>query len=167
MARAKPPGDAAPARRAPRTKPASKSRKAAPQVDLDLHELGARVLSVFGPFGSRVLLEMPTDVAAAMFPEPLSQSSRTGLIEAVERDVAQLAKRDRAIAGSALAAAAVALAYEIENPYNSATSKSMCAGQLRDTLDRLRELAPAEEETDGLDDLSARRAARIAGASRT
>lgn len=59
---------------------------------------------------------------------------------------------------------ALALAREIDGE-NSATSKSMCAGQLRDTLDRLRELTPADEEADALDELASRRDARVVGGS--
>lgn len=59
----------------------------------------------------------------------------------------------------------MALARELDDPDNSATSKSMCANSLRDTLDRMRELLPAEEEADALDDLAARRTARLAGGS--
>jgi hypothetical protein len=39
----------------------------------------------------------------------------------------------------------------------------MCANALLAILDRIRELMPPEEEADGLDDLTARRALRIAG----
>lgn len=128
---------------------------------IDLYEMGARVLNVIGTRGARVLIEMPTKVAEALFPVPLDRVSRTGLVEAVERDIAGIAERDEAVANSALAATALALAYEIENPYNSATSKSMCSGQLRDTLNRLWEMVPPAEKKDGLDDLTARREARL------
>ena len=81
------------------------------------------------------------------------------VVEAVERDLAQLPKD---LAGSVYAASALALAAEMDTR-NSATSKSMCAKELRDTMDRLRQLAPAKKEKDKLDDLSARRAKRLAG----
>ena len=64
-----------------------------------------------------------------------------------------------------LAMAALALAREIDSPTNSATSKSMCARSLLDTLDRLRELTPPAQEADGLDDLARRRMARRAGSA--
>ena len=83
--------------------------------------------------------------------------------DAVARDLAAISGRAPDVARSALAATAEALAKELDDPENSATSKSMCAGQLRDTLDRLRELVPPVEEGDDLDDLSARRARRLAG----
>lgn len=149
----------APARKAP----AKRTRKPKPPA-VDLGALGARVVSVFGPFASRVLIELPVDAAARLFADPLPAARRTSLVEAVERDLKALAKRDAALARSALAMSALALAYEIEHPYNSATSKASCAGELRDALNRLRELAPEDEEKDGIDDLTARRTARLAQA---
>lgn len=132
---------------------------------VDLHALGARVVSVFGAFNSRVLVEMSAEAAQPMFPEPFSESGRLAVVEAAEREVAAIRQRDPGLADSALAASAVALAYEIANPYNSATSKSMCAREMRDTLDRLRELAPEEDHADSLDELKQRRAERQAKAS--
>jgi hypothetical protein len=129
---------------------------------IDLHALGARVVSVFGPFNSRVLIEMSAEAAQPMFLESFAESGRMSVIEAAEREVEAIRKRDTDLADSALAASAIALAYEIANPYNSATSKSMCAREMRDTLDRLRELAPEERKADDLDDLAARRARRLA-----
>lgn len=85
---------------------------------------------------------------------------------AVEGDLRELAKRDAKLARSGLAASALALAREMDNSSNSATSRAMCARALLDTLDRLWALAPAEQEKDRLDDLSARRAARIAGGAK-
>lgn len=85
------------------------------------------------------------------------------MLASVERDLAAIATVAPELAQSALAATALALAREIDASDNSATSISMCAGQLRDTLDRLRELMPPKKETDGMDDLIARREARRAG----
>jgi predicted phage-related endonuclease len=82
--------------------------------------------------------------------------------EAVKRDLRRLAERDPELANSGTAAAALALAREIDESDNSATSKSMCAKALQDILAQLRELAPTEEGRDGIDDLSAKRNARIA-----
>lgn len=67
------------------------------------------------------------------------------------------------LAQSALAAAAMTLGASLDDPRNSATSKSMCAKALLDILDRLRDLAPGDEEADELDELNARRAERLAG----
>lgn len=146
-----------------RTKPSGDTDAPEPgDLDFDLHAAGGRVVSVFGAFNSRVLIELPTSKAVQLFPGPLEGSSPTHLVESVERDLADLRKRSAPLADSALAASALAMALEIENPYNSSTSKSMCARVLIDTMDSLRELAPSEEKKDGLDDLASRRAARIA-----
>lgn len=87
------------------------------------------------------------------------------VVDAVRKDLAAFAKTDRGLAESALAATVLALAYELDNPGNSATSKAMCAGQLRESMDRLRELMPPKAKKDALDELSARRAKRRAGRS--
>jgi len=52
---------------------------------------------------------------------------------------------------SALAAAALELARQLDNPRTSATAKSMCAGRLQEALDRLLELNPPEQEATPLD----------------
>ena len=136
----------------------------------DFYELGGRVLSVFGPFGCKTLIELPTETAAEMFPDGLALSGRTDVVAAIERDIAAIRKRDPALADSALAASAVTLAYEMQDPYNSATSKSMCAGKLHEALAELRELCPPERETDAVDELGSKReerraAARVAAAA--
>jgi hypothetical protein len=65
---------------------------------------------------------------------------------------------------SGLAAAALALAREIDDPENSATSKSMCAKALQDILSQLRALAPQKRERDRLDELAEKRTRRRATA---
>jgi hypothetical protein len=60
----------------------------------------------------------------------------------------------------ALAASALALARELDDQGNSATSKAACVRSLLETLDRLGGLCPAR---DALEELVARRAARRAG----
>lgn len=82
------------------------------------------------------------------------------VLEAVEAELAVVAKRDRALASSGLAAAALAMARELDDPGNSATSKSMCAGKLIVALGELRDLLPPEQKRDGVDDLSERRSKR-------
>jgi hypothetical protein len=80
---------------------------------------------------------------------------------AVRRDLEQLGKRDADLAISALAANALQLAREMDSK-TSATSKSMCARALNETLEKLRALAPPEEKPDAVDELLARRVHRIA-----
>jgi hypothetical protein len=108
----------------------------------------------------------PIVVPTPVIPENalFAGEQRPGSVEAaVSRDLAALPPD---LATSALAMLALALAREVDGE-NSATSKSMCAGQLRDTLAQLRELAPSEEEADELDDLARRRATRRSGGAAT
>lgn len=88
-------------------------------------------------------------------------AERLTVESATQADLDEIAKRDPSLARSGLAASALALAREMDDD-NSATSKSMCARALREALDRLRELAPAERKKDRLDELSTRREARLA-----
>lgn len=95
---------------------------------------------------------------------PPRRAPETSVAAAVQRDLKDIAKRDAALAKSTLAMSALRMAREMDSAGNSATSKSMCARELRDTLDRLLELAPKEERGDELDDLRARRERRGAAA---
>lgn len=61
---------------------------------------------------------------------------------------------------------ALVLADQLDDPLNSATSKSMCTKALLDVMDRLRELAPPKQEADALDDLAKRRERRLTGSAR-
>lgn len=88
---------------------------------------------------------------------------RRTVAAAVRGELETMAGRAPEIRGTALAALAVAMAREVDDPGNSATAKSMCAGRLIDAVDRLRATVPAEIQADGLDDLAARRDRRIAG----
>lgn len=80
------------------------------------------------------------------------------VIEALERELAQLPKDLRT---SALAATAKAMAMALDDPENSATSKSMCAGRMLDIMNRLRELAPPDTTHTKLDELLNRRQQRL------
>lgn len=81
---------------------------------------------------------------------------------AVERDLADIAKRDKRLAGSALAMSALRLAREMDSSENSATSKSMCAKGLQEALRELRDLAPAERQEDEIDQIAKQREKRRA-----
>lgn len=128
----------------------------------DLAARGARVVSVFGPFNSRVLVDMPADVAVELFDGPLADNARTDVIDAALRGVEALRKRDADLADSALAAGLVALAFEIAHPFNSATSKAALHREMRESLDRLAELAPPATVNDRVDDLAKARERRHA-----
>lgn len=84
------------------------------------------------------------------------KTPEAGVLGAVNRDLRQLALRDAALADSALAESARALARKLDDPETSATAAAACAKALREALDRLRELAPAVEETDWLSELQGR-----------
>lgn len=85
------------------------------------------------------------------------------VVAAVKRDLEALgsAVDDHA----ALAASALALARELDNPKNSATSKAACSRALAETMDRLRALRSADGDRDRVDELGARRETRRAGQS--
>lgn len=156
-------------RKAPARKPAAKAaaakrRRAVAKPRVDLHALGARVVNVFGPFDSRVLIEMSAEKAAQLFPDgALGAAAPLIVANAVLRDIEALRRRSPELADSALAAVAIRLALETEHPFNSATSKSACARAMQEALRELRELAPPEETKDGIDQLAEKREKRIAG----
>lgn len=108
---------------------------------------------------------MSSEKAADLFPNgTLGSSGPTDVVDAVERDVDAIRQSAPALADSALAATALSLAYEIEHPYNSATSKSMCAKALMEAMATLRELAPPAEKKDAIDELAAERKKRRSAA---
>lgn len=103
----------------------------------------------------------PTATASGPASPDNSETSGPGSVAgAVRRDLEAIAKLDPALARSGLAALALAMALEIDDP-NSATSKSMCAAQLREALATLRALTPAEREVSAVDELRAARAKRL------
>lgn len=121
----------------------------------------ATLVSVFGPFGSRVLVEMSRTTLDEVFgPSDTGLPSR--VIIAIERDLDDLADRDPVLAESGLAATALALAYELDHPGNSATSKSQCARALNETMEKLIALAPPAAKADKLDEIAAKREKRLA-----
>jgi hypothetical protein len=151
-------------KRATAKTPAAKKPTAAKQPPVRAN--GMLLIGVYGPFNARALVEMSALRAEELLGQPLTSTvSPTRVIDATELEIAALAKREASISDTALAAAAVALAYQIDNPFNSATSKSMCARELRETMAKLRELAPVGEEPDGIDQLAGRRANRRSSAA--
>jgi hypothetical protein len=81
-------------------------------------------------------------------------------VEAVQRDLRAIAKRDPDLAESGMAQVALTLARGLDNDKNSLTSKAMATGQLRETLALLRELAPDEKKEDTVDQIGAKREQR-------
>jgi hypothetical protein len=80
------------------------------------------------------------------------------VVDAVQRELERLGGR---WSESVHAATALALAAELDAA-NSATSKSMVAKALNETMAELRALAPAEREADQVDEVASRRRARRA-----
>ena len=97
---------------------------------------------------------------AASGENPVVNPESGEVARAVARDLERMPAE---LSTSGLAALCVALAREIDKPENSATSKSMCASALRESLAQLRALLTTDEEDDELDDLTRRREARRAG----
>jgi hypothetical protein len=80
---------------------------------------------------------------------------------AVEKDLAEIRKRDPDLADSGLAASALALARGIDEGASLAM-RSMATKELRENLDRIRELAPKQKREDSIDRLAQQRAKRRA-----
>lgn len=78
------------------------------------------------------------------------------VVAAVKRDLEQMPQD---LAESGLAATALAMAARLDG---GGGSPSECAKALTDILTKLRELAPPKQEKTKLDDLTARRNARLA-----
>lgn len=95
----------------------------------------------------------------------MADEHEPGPVEAgVARELAPLPEELRE---SGLAATALAMAREIDDPSNSATSKSMCGRTLANALETLRGLAPPKQEVDKVHALAASRAERRGRGSRT
>lgn len=126
--------------------------------------VGTSVLSVFGN-DQRVLVEMSLERAVEEFGgTPLAKAGRCEVVDATEQELAELRKATPQVANSALAAAALRMAFEVDHPYNSATAKSNCVSELHKIMDRLYELAEEQGSGKGgkVDELRARRAKRRA-----
>lgn len=75
---------------------------------------------------------------------------------------ADLERWGEEVARTALAAAALDTARRLDAPKVSAASASLLHGQLRQYLSDLRELAPAPEDSDAIDEIAERRRRRRA-----
>jgi hypothetical protein len=102
-------------------------------------------------------VKIPAKAKKAEIEALLNAVPRT-VVDAVEYDLAALAERAPSIPNTALAASALELARQLDDPDNSATSKSMCSRALTETMDRLEALAPPKREGDRLDKLRDSRA---------
>lgn len=86
-------------------------------------------------------------------------------MESTRGDLAWVAKRDKRLAESGMAAAALALAARIDDAGTHPTAVANCARELRDTMAAIRVLLPPEKVRDGVDDLQRRRSSRRKRAS--
>lgn len=147
--------------------PEKKPKKRTTAAILQSFRRRARVINVFGAFNSRVMIELPLGLALEMFgAKALGDAAPTHVVTALEGELAEMRKRAPDIADSTQAAAALQLAYELQDPFNSATSKSMCARALNDTLEDLRDLAPKPKPKDAINELEEKRRERQAAARR-
>lgn len=82
--------------------------------------------------------------------------------EAVSSELEEFERRVPGLGSGALAAMALSLAADMDDPHTGSTSRSMVSKELRDTLAALRALAPARTEGSPLDEIRARRDAKVA-----
>lgn len=125
-----------------------------------------RVVSVFGSHRERALIEMSAEQAAEFVPDgQLAAAGPSRCVDATLAEVDRIRQRDANLADSALAASAIAMAYELDHPFNSATSKANCQARLQEAIRELYALAPPEEKGGRLHDIKSDRALRLAGGS--
>lgn len=127
--------------------------------DTGIFEDGARVISFYGKGKyRRVMVDMPLKVAKREFRDlDLRQAALAAVTDAIRAELAKLKKDGKGeLASSALAMSAVQMAKELDDPFNSAHAKSMCAKELQRAVDRLREISgesgdePKDSRLDGL-----------------
>jgi hypothetical protein len=82
---------------------------------------------------------------------------------AAQQDLDRLAVEGAQLPSAALAATALCMAAQLDDPRTSATSKSMCAARLVECLETIASLTPERTSDDSIDDLATRRAARRTG----
>jgi hypothetical protein len=105
-------------------------------------------------------ITVPPKARKAEIEELLGVEDDHTVVAAVQRDLDSLGRRLPRLPKTALAASALELARQMDDPQNSATSKSMCSRALIETLDRLEELAPPVKEGDRVDELAEKRSSR-------
>lgn len=81
---------------------------------------------------------------------------------AVQAQLEAFEERLPGISESPEAALALSLAGRVDDAHNSATSVSLCAGRLLETLAALRVLVPEVKKESPLDEIKARRDAKLA-----
>lgn len=149
-------------RRRRRTVPAAPTARPVARTPAD--RCRPRILSIcnVGPFAQVALVVMPAESAVQLLSGEGGGYGVAAVLEGVGRDLEAIREKVPELADSALAGTALALATELENPYNSATSKAQCANALQAVMDRLRELTPEQQKGGIVVELLAKRAARSA-----
>ena len=119
---------------------------------------GYTLVSVFGAFNARALLETSAKQAAELLGQPLAGTlGPTRVVDATLQEIAEIEERSPGVGSSPFAAAALALAYELDNPFNSATAKGTCSRSLAELFDRLGARSPEPPEVSPLDAIRAKR----------
>lgn len=85
-------------------------------------------------------------------------------VEALERDLAELDERRPGISSTALAASLRVLAAGLDDPRPSLAMKALAQEKFARTWSDLQALAPAKREVTPVDEIRARREARLAAA---
>jgi hypothetical protein len=85
-----------------------------------------------------------------------TDSDRSPIVAAVERDLKRWG-----LAGTALAASALDMARILDDPATNPTPRSMLHAQLRMTLTELAKIAPPEAANDGIDEVKRKRDERL------
>ena len=86
------------------------------------------------------------------------------VVEAAERDLAELEERKPGISSTALAASLMALAHGLDDPRPSLAMKALAQEKFARTWNDLQALAPVKREVTPLDEIRERREARLAAA---
>lgn len=95
----------------------------------------------------------------------LNAMGRPSVVAETEAELEVL--KTRGDVNRALAATALVMAHELDNPKPSLAMKAIAAKELREAMDRLLELAPPKRREDGIDQIAKQRARRRARVSKT
>lgn len=85
------------------------------------------------------------------------------VVAAVRRDLRAIGRLDRDLARGGLAAAALAMAVQLDDPDVEASAKASCARTLKTTMEKLMELAPSKQTEDNVHELGDRARLKLAG----
>lgn len=86
----------------------------------------------------------------------------TSVVEALERDLTEWGKVNPVVPVCAMAALALRLASDLDNPRTSANAASMVSNALKDALKELAAMVPESAGKDSIDELAEQRRQRLA-----